>query len=139
MITTSCEETIDYEETARAATEAFGSHVVFQPTQLQWSYERCFSLGTIVVSLRDGGRKVGQCAMVRQLVLMNGVYEPAVQIVDLFITKEFRSKDCLRQLYGEVEHQCALQKIRFALGMPNARAVAVNAHFFKMQPFLRLP
>jgi hypothetical protein len=140
VITVSCEEAIDYGETARAAAEAFGPHhISFDPKQFQWSYERCFSLGTTVVTLRVGGRKIGQCAMVRQLVLMNGVYEPAAQLVDLFIVREFRSKDCLRQLYGEVKRQCALQKIRFALGMPNARAVAVNAHFFKMQPFLWLP
>jgi Acetyltransferase (GNAT) domain len=140
VITASCEEPIDYEETARVATEAFGSlDIVFYPKQFQWFYERCFSLGTTVVTLRDGNRKIGQCAMVRQLVLVNGVYEPAAQLVDLFVTEEFRSKDCLRQLYGEVEHQCIAQKIRFALGMPNARALAVNAHFFKMRPFLWLP
>jgi hypothetical protein len=140
MITASCEEAVDYEETARVATEAFGSpDFVFKPKQFQWFYERCFSLGTTVVTLRDGDRKIGQCAMVRQLVLMNGIYESAAQLVDLFIIKEFRSKDCLRQLYGEVEHQCVAQKIRFALGMPNARALPVNAHFFKLQPFLWLP
>src|SRR5712692_5438105 len=140
MITASREEAIDYEETARAATEAFGFlDDVFRSEQFQWFYERCFSLGTTVVTLRDGNRKIGQCALVRQPVLMNGVSEPTVQLVDLFIIKEFRLKDCLRQLYGEVEHQCVAQKIRFALGMPNARALAVNAHFFKMRPFLWLP
>ena len=140
MITASCEDSIDYEELARAATDAFDvPNVVFRSEQFQWFYERCFSLGTTVVTLRDGGRKVGHCAMVRQLVLMNGVYEPTVQLVDLFIQKELRSKDCLRQLYGEVEHQCVAQKIRFALGMPNARALTVNAHFFKMRAFRWLP
>jgi hypothetical protein len=130
MITASCEETINYEETARAATEAFDGHVVFQPKQLQWFYERCFSLGTIVVALRDGGRKVGQCAMVRQLVLMNGTYESAAQLVDLFIVRKYRSKESLRRLYGEVKQQCVAQGVRFALGMPNGRALAANAHFF---------
>jgi len=140
MITASCEAVIDYEETARAAVEAFGFlDVAFRSEQFQWFYERCFSLGTTVVSLRDGNRKIGQCAMVHQLVLMNGIYEPAAQLVDLFIIEQFRSKDSLRQLYGEVEHQCVARKIRFALGMPNATALSVNAHFFKMEPFLWLP
>ena len=140
MITASCDETIDYEETAKAATEAFGSSdFVFYPDQVQWFYEWCFSLGTTIVTLRDGNRKIGQLAMVRQPVIMNGVFEPAVLLVDLFIIKEFRSADCLRQLYGEVERQCVAKKIRFALGMPNAKALPVNAHFFRMRPFLWLP
>src|SRR5215204_4366939 len=102
MITASREDAIDYEETTRVAIEAFGRlDVAFRSEQFQWFYERCFTLGTTVVTLRDGDRKIGQCAMVRQLVLMNGVYEPAVQLVDLFIIKEFRSKEFLRQLYGE--------------------------------------
>jgi hypothetical protein len=140
MIRASCEETIDYEEIARVATEAFGSSdFVFYSDQIQWFYERCFSAGTTVVSLRDGHRKIGHFAMVRQPVIMYGVFESAVQLVDLFIIKEFRSKDCLRQLYDEVERQCIAQKIRFALGMPNARALPVNAYFFRMRPFLWLP
>ena len=140
MITASCEESIDYEETARVATEAFGLiDILFRAEQFRWFYERSFSRGTTVVTLRDGNRKIGQCAMVHQLVLLNGVYEPAVQLVDLFVKKEFRSKECLLQLYGEVEQQCVAQKIRFALGMPNANALAVNAHFFRMRPFLWLP
>jgi hypothetical protein len=140
MITAACEEAVDYEEMAKLATEAFGSRdIVFYPEQFQWFYERCFSLGTTVVTLRDGHRKVGQCAMVRQPVLMHGLSEPAVQLVDLFIMKEFRSKACLHQLYGEVERQCIGQKLRLVLGMPNARALPVNAYFFKMRPFLWLP
>jgi hypothetical protein len=140
MITASCDETVDYEEAARVATEAFGSsNFVFYPDQIQWFYERCFSLGTTVVTLRDGSRKIGHFAMVRQPVTMYGALEPAAQLVDLFILKEFRSRDCLRQLYREVERQCIAQKIRFALGMPNAKALPVNAYFFKMRPFLWLP
>jgi Acetyltransferase (GNAT) domain len=140
MITATSDEAIDYEETARVATEAFGfSDFVFHPDQIQWLYERCFSLGTTVVSLRDDNCKIGHFAIVRQPVVMNGSFEPTVQLVDLFILKEYRSKDCLRQLYGEVERQCVAQKIRFALGMPNSKALPVNAHFFRMRPFLWLP
>jgi hypothetical protein len=139
-VTISCEDSIDYEEAARAATEAFDSPgIVIHADQMQWFYERCFSLGTTVISLREGARKVGQLAMVRQGVLMYGAPAPAAQLVDLFIAKEFRSSDCLRLLYGEVERQCMAQKIRFAFGMPNAKATPVNAHFFKMRPFLSLP
>src|SRR2546426_836683 len=114
MITALPEEIIDYEETARVATEAFRpANVVFYPEQLQWFYERCFSLGTTLVTLRHGSRRIGQCAMVRQIVLMDGVRESAAQLVDLFIIEAFRSKDALRLLYDEVERQCAAQEIRF--------------------------
>jgi len=140
MITASCDEKIDYDEIARVATEAFNSPSFrFYPDLVQWFYERCFSLGSTIVTLRDGNRRIGHVAMVRQPVIMNGVLESAVQIVDLCIIKEYRSKNSLRQLYGEVERQCIAQKIRFALGMPNAKALRVNAYFFKMRPFLWLP
>jgi hypothetical protein len=77
--------------------------------------------------------------MVRQPVLMDGISEHAIQIVDLFITKAFRSRGLIRRLYDEVERQCLLQEVRFALGMPNARAISVNERFLKLRPFLRLP
>ena len=88
-----------------------------------------FLSGTTVVALRDGNRKIGHCALVRQPVLINGVNEPAAQLVDLFILKEFRSKESLQRLYSEVERQCFAQKIRLVLGMPNARALPVNGIF----------
>jgi hypothetical protein len=131
---------VNYEETARLATEAFASpnHVIM-PERLRWFYERCFSLGATVIALRDGDRKVGQIAMVRQTLRVNGREESAAQLVDLFVSKEFRGKERLRQLYTEVERQFIKQDIRFAIGMPNAKALGVNEYFFNLKPFLRLP
>jgi Acetyltransferase (GNAT) domain len=135
-----CEQVVNYEETARLATEAFASHHhVIMPERLRWFYERCFSLGSTVIALREGDRKVGQIAMVRQTLRLNGREESAAQLVDLFISKEFRGKERLRQLYAEVEKQFVKQDIRFAIGMPNAQALGVNEYFFNLKPFLRLP
>ncbi len=54
MIAVAVEETTDYQATARLATEAFAStDVVFDPEHLRWLYERCFGMGTTVVSLTD--------------------------------------------------------------------------------------
>jgi hypothetical protein len=135
-----CEQVVNYEETARLATEAFASlnHIIM-PERLRWFYERCFSLGATVIALRDGDRKVGQIAMVRQTLRLNGQDESAAQLVDLFICKEFRGKERLRQLYAEVERQFVKQDIRFAIGMPNAKALGVNEYFFNLKPFLKLP
>ena len=135
-----CEQVVNYEETARLATEAFASlNRVILPERLRWFYERCFSLGATVIALRNGDRKVGQIAMVRQTLRLNGQEESAAQLVDLFICKEFRGKERLQQLYAEVERQFVKQDIRFAIGMPNAKALGVNEYFFKLKPFLRLP
>jgi hypothetical protein len=138
--TAECEQIVNYEETARLATEAFASsNLVIMPERLRWFYERCFSLGATVIALRDGGRKVGQIAMVRQTLRVDGQEESAAQLVDLFISREFRGKERLRLLYAEVEKQFIKQDIRFAIGMPNAKALGVNEHFFNLKPFLRLP
>jgi predicted N-acetyltransferase YhbS len=135
-----CEQVVNYEETARLATEAFASsNRVILAERLRWFYERCFSLGATVIALRDGDRKVGQIAMVRQRLRLDGQEETAAQLVDLFISREFRGKERLRQLYAEVERQFIQQDIRFAIGMPNAKALGVNAYFFDLKPFLRLP
>ena len=140
MITASIELLPDYEETAKTATDAFASaNTAFCAKQIQWLYERCFGLSTTVVTLRDGDRKVGQCALIHQKVVLNGRAEITVQIVDLFLNKAYRTKECLIMLYGAVEKQCLAENVRFALGVPNRKAVNVNEHFFKMRPFLSLP
>jgi hypothetical protein len=133
------EQSTDYDETARLATEAFGSPSVhFTPEHLKWFYERCFSLGSVVVALRRGGCKIGQCTLVRQSVRMGDTVEEAVQLVDLFIQQEHRSRAKLQMLYDEVERQCRTLDVRFAIGMPNAKAVRTNEHFFKLRPYLWL-
>ena len=49
-----CEEHVDYVETAALATEAFATPgLVFDPERLRWFYERCFSLGSTVIALRE--------------------------------------------------------------------------------------
>ncbi len=97
-----------------------------------------FSRGATVISLTEDGRKVGQIAMVNQLVMIDGKEEDASQLVDLFIDKSHRGKRALTMLYGEVEKQFSAQKIRFGFGMPNAKAVRVNEHFFQLKPYLAL-
>jgi hypothetical protein len=140
MITAACEEAVDYEEMAKLATEAFGSRdIVFYPEQFQWFYERCFSLGTTVVTLRDGHRKVGQCAMVRQPVLMHGLSEPAVQLVDLFIMKEFRSKACLHQLYGESRASMHWAEIAFRARHAERKSAAGQRVLVQNAPFSLAP
>ncbi|CAN0455337.1 unnamed protein product, partial [Phaeothamnion confervicola] len=132
------ETSVDYAETAQLANDAFAEHGAFSAEHLRWLYERSFSEGSTVVSFRANGRKVGQFAMVRQKVVTGGVVEPAVQLVDLFVLKSFRSRQALSCLYGEVEAQCMAQGIRFAIGMPNASAIAVNDHYFGLKPHLWL-
>ncbi len=137
--TAECEQCVDYDATAKMMAEAFAARQPILPARLQWLYDRCFSFGTTVIALRDGQRKVGQIAMVRQTMLLNGKRETAAQLVDLFVVPGYRGKQSLRLLYDEVERQFIKQEIRFAIGMPNARALGVNAHFFGLQPYLTLP
>lgn len=132
--TASVDNPVDYLDTVQVANEAFDDPSAFDADHLRWLYERCFSEGSTVVSLRTGTRKVGQFAIVRQTVVTGGVAEPAAQLVDLLILKPFRSRSALAALYAEVETQCRTLGIRFAIGMPNASAIAVNEHFLGMQP-----
>lgn len=138
-LTVACEQEIDYVVTAELMTQSFALQEAVPPARLAWLYERSFSLGTTVVSLRDGERKVGQIALVRQMLTVNGKRETAAQLVDLFILPGYRGKQALRALYDEVERQFISQGIRFAIGMPNAKAVGVNAYFFGLQTYLVLP
>ena len=130
---------VDYEQTAALGTVAFDKPgLVLSGDHLRWFYEKSFSRGSTVIGLFDRNIKVGQIAMVNQLVVMNGKQEDASQLVDLYIEKSHRGKRSLTLLYGEVEKQFAAQNIRFAFGMPNAKAVRVNEHFFQLKPNLRL-
>src|SRR6185437_17110686 len=130
---------IDYVATAELMTLAFAAPAPIAPERLEWLYNRSFSSGTTVIALRDGQRKVGQIAMVRQTLQLNGERETAAQLVDLFIIPGHRGKRSLKLLYDEVGRQFAEQRIRFGIGMPNTKALRVNAHFFQLQPYLILP
>ncbi len=141
MIEVCIEASPDFEETARLATEAFASaDVVFDPAHLRWFYEDCFPEGTTIVRLTDTdtGRKIGQIAMVRQKVLVKGKAEMAAELVDLFILKEWRGRERVQMLYDEVGRQFISQDIRFAFGMPNAKALPVNERFFNLKGYLQL-
>ncbi|HUN98934.1 MAG TPA: GNAT family N-acetyltransferase [Bradyrhizobium sp.] len=137
--TAECEPQVDYVATAELMTLAFAAPEPIPPVRLEWLYNRSFSSGTTVIALRDGQRKVGQIAMVRQTLQLSDERETAAQLVDLFIIPGYRGKQSLRLLYDEVGRQFIEQKIRFAIGMPNAKALGVNAHFFQLQRYLTLP
>ncbi len=50
MVTVSEETTVDYELTARIATEAFAQdRIQFSPERIKWLYERGFSRGATVL------------------------------------------------------------------------------------------
>ncbi len=139
MLTTTVEQDIDHAETASLAMEAFASsHVVFDPEHLRWFYNDAFSMGTKVIALESDGQKVGQIAMVRQKLRINGVDQVAGQLCDLFIIKKHRSKQSIGMLYDRVEREFMSEGVRFGLGMPNEKAIGVNQHFFKLMPHLRM-
>jgi hypothetical protein len=140
MIAISEEKVIDYDTTARLATEAFGSSdVVFSAERMKWLYEQGFGEGTIVLSVTDDGVKVGQIALVHQTVHCGGKPCSAIQLVDLFISKDHRSPQTIRRIYKEVEQLCIDRKVRFILAMPNENAKQLNARILKLKPLLWLP
>src|ERR1700678_3711577 len=64
MITVSEDNDVDFESTARIATEAFGSkEVVFSPPRMRWLYESGFGQGSAVVGAFYEGRKIGQIVL----------------------------------------------------------------------------
>jgi hypothetical protein len=65
MITVSEEVIVDFDITARAATEAFASKdVVFSPDRIKWLYEHGFSQGTTVIAAYDDNTKIGQIVLI---------------------------------------------------------------------------
>jgi hypothetical protein len=140
MVTVLEEQTVDYELTARIATEAFAAeNVHFSPDRIKWLYERSFGGGTTVLAAIDNGRKIGQIALVGQTVCVNGEVSPAIQLVDLFILQAYRSAQLVRKLYKEVEQICASRGIRYLLALPNDKSVLLNARFLKLAPLLSMP
>jgi hypothetical protein len=97
MVTVSEETAVDYELTAKIATDAFdATDVHFSPDRIKWLYERSFGCGTTVLAAIDDGRKIGQIALVGQTVCVDGEICPAIQLVDLFILQ--RSAQLVRHL-----------------------------------------
>jgi hypothetical protein len=140
MITVSQEKVIDYASTARIATEAFASdEVTFSADRMKWLYEQAFGQGTTVLAATDDGVKIGQIALIHQTVHCEGNPCAAVQLVDLFISKDHRSPPLIRRIYKEVEQHCVNQNIRFILTLPNEHSKLLNARFLKVKPLLWLP
>jgi hypothetical protein len=140
MITVSEESAVDFESTARIATEAFGSKdVTFSAERMKWLYERGFGQGSAVVAAFDDGKKIGQIVMLHQMVYLDGQPVVATQFIDLFILQAYRSPVLVRRLYKEVERLCEAQNIRVGLALPNAISAPLNARFLKLRPFLSLP
>jgi hypothetical protein len=80
MVTVSEETAVDYELTARIATEAFAlGDVHFSAERIKWLYERGFGRGTTVLAAIDDGRKIGQVALIGQNVCVAGEIHPAVR------------------------------------------------------------
>ena len=140
MITVSEESAVDFESTARIATEAFGSkEVVFSPPRMKWLYERGFGQGSAVVAAFDDGVKVGQIVLLHQKVYLDGEPVIATQLIDLFILQAYRSTTLVRRLYKEVDRLCEARNVRVVITLPNAISTALNARFLKLRPFLSLP
>src|SRR6185312_4116842 len=122
MVTVSEETAVDYELTAKIATEAFAlAEVQFSAERIKWLYERAFGRGTTVIAAMDGGRKIGQIALIGQNICVAGEVQPAVQLVDLFILQAYRSGQLVRKLYQEVETSCARRNIRYVVTLPNEK------------------
>jgi GNAT superfamily N-acetyltransferase len=140
MLAVSEERTVDFESTARIATEAFGSKdVTFSPSRMKWLYERGFGEGAAVVSAFDGDKKVGQIVLLHQKVHLDGAPVSATQLIDLFVLKAYRSPGVVRHLYQEAERVCEAGQFRIILGLPNPISAPLNARFMKVRPFLSLP
>jgi Acetyltransferase (GNAT) domain len=138
-LTAAPEKHVDYMVAAQLGTDAFDDrNIVLTPAKLKWFYESAFSSGFTVVALLHENKKVGQIAMVRQTLMINGKQQATAQLVDLYIKKSFRGKSALIALYDEVERQFRAQNIRIAFGMPNAKAVSVNEYFFQLKAYLFL-
>ena len=139
MVTVSEEKSVDYELTARIATEAFDADAVqFSPDRIKWLYEKSFGQGTTVLAAIDDGRKIGQIALVGQKLSVNGEVFPAIQLVDLFILQAYRSAQLVRRLYKEVDAICTARGIRYLLALPNDKSVLLNARFLKLGELLRM-
>lgn len=133
------ESNVNFEETAQIATEAFSERgKVFTADQMRWLYNDSFSHGTTVLAAHADGRKVGQIALIHQLVQVEGKMEQAVLLTDLFVLEKYRSRQVLTDLFGHVLDSCAERNVRFILGMPNTSARSINDHFLKMSPYLKL-
>lgn len=139
MFTVATETTVDWEETARLATEAFGDAVPFDPDRLRWTYERCFAQGAEVVTLRWNGAKVGQLVVLRHSIVVDGRRESAGLFVDLFVLKQHRCRDAVALLFGEAERRILELGLRFVLGMSNRRSLPLNVELFGMKTVEVLP
>ncbi len=133
------EPDVDFEETAKLAAAGFGAPAgSFKPNKLRWLYQDAFSKGSTVLSVYDRDTKVGQVVLIHQSVRLGGRLESAIALVDLFILKEFRSRQVMADLYGEVERFCKETSVRLILAVPNGNGARVNVRYLGLADFMKL-
>lgn len=135
-LTIAREPRVDFAETARMASAAFGR--AFSPAALEWLYRDAFSQGAIVIGVSALGRKVGQLVLLRQSIRHRGGLHQGVLVVDQCVEPDHRSGPLMIRMYREGMTQCRAEGIRFMLGVPNATAAPVVERFAKAPPCHRL-
>jgi hypothetical protein len=76
--------------------------------------------------------------LVHQQLKIGAESTDVLALFDLFITKEYRSREAIASLYGAVETFCKAEGFRFIIGVPNESGARVNIRYLHLGPVRRL-
>lgn len=130
----SVENDIDFEDTAKIANASFGfKRPRFSAAFLRWLYGRAFGGDTTVVVARHAGQKIGQAAILWHPISINGASHCGAQLIDLFVTPEYRSYEVVAGIYSSLREQLKAQENCVVVTLPNEKATVFNKRFLKLR------
>lgn len=132
-------EDLDPVRTSALARSAFHkSGPELSPERFAWTYREGYDRTKIVSAYADG-QKVGQLAAFFKTVDIGGERQTAAELVDLFVTPEFRSFQIVSSLYKELRKAVVSEGASLIYAYANDAASLLNKRFFKMEEVTQLP
>ena len=103
-----------------------------------WTYRQGYERATIVSAFADGS-KAGQLACFFKTFIAGGQRRTAAELVDLFVSPEYRGFKVASSLYKEMQKVVASEGADIMYAYANEGASVLNKRFFGMEEVTQLP
>jgi|SynMetStandDraft_2_1070026.scaffolds.fasta_scaffold01755_2 GNAT superfamily N-acetyltransferase len=132
-------EEFDGRVTSRLALQAFDrSGPELSSDRFLWAYRHGYER-VIIISAFSDGTKIGQLVCFSKKVLLAGRFLKAAELVDLFVSPEFRGFKVASSLYAKMRETLEREGTEIVYAYANERASYMNRRYLSMEEATPLP
>jgi hypothetical protein len=132
-------EELNAELTSQLASNAFEKDGPgLSAARFAWTYGGGYD-DVAIVSGFANGVKIGQLGCLFKTVVLDGIECTSAELVDLFVSPQYRSSKVASLLYRDMKKVVAAKDAQLVFAYANAGASVLNKRYFKMQEATSLP